>query len=291
LAAVALPVLVIAAIGLARGQSTSAQSATTCTGEEAPQGATPGSIIVCNETNRSVDGLQVYITTPFMHMAAHIDMHDTGCAHAATDLGGSGGPDFSFTLKITWDAVCVDPGESVRLDFSCRNSDTDTPVPCLSDVGCAEWLLGGLPVGPPCEPLDCGGVPCCSHVPCPTAHPGTDADFDGVPDANDNCPAVPNPYQLDHDADGIGDFCEWPVGDMDCDFFVGPLDALAGLTQSSGALLERKEGCPEFGGGSPHKFGDLDCSDGFDAADTLPVLRYFAHVPTELPADCPAIGS
>lgn len=35
-----------------------------------------------------------------------------------------------------------------------------------------------------------------------------DADGDGIPDAEDNCPNRPNPDQADADSDGIGDVCE-----------------------------------------------------------------------------------
>ena len=55
-----------------------------------------------------------------------------------------------------------------------------------------------------------------------------DSDGDGISNATDNCPAVPNPDQADSDGNGIGDVCEVPVADLSLTKTDGPDPALVG---------------------------------------------------------------
>ncbi len=67
-----------------------------------------------------------------------------------------------------------------------------------------------------------------------------DADGDGIPDDEDNCPTVYNPDQVDFDGDGPGDVCD---PDDDNDGLVDDEDACP--TQNPGDLDANGDGCTD----------------------------------------------
>ncbi len=64
---------------------------------------------------------------------------------------------------------------------------------------------------------------------------GSDVDGDGIDDAHDNCPGVPNPDQLDTDGDGIGDACDA------CPTIAGAVDS---PDEDNDGILDACDNCP-----------------------------------------------
>ena len=88
-----------------------------------------------------------------------------------------------------------------------------------------------------------------------------DADFDGIADSNDNCPAVANADQADADNDGAGDVCDsTPNGDDDADGFDNNIDNCPSIPNANQTDTDA-DGAGDACDSTPN--GDAD-SDGVD---------------------------
>ena len=130
----------------------------------------------------------------------------------------------SATVTFTRD----DPGAH----FECRVDGGDWK-PCASPLSLGGLAPGGHDVK--VRAVDGAG----NADPTPAEARWTiapDADGDGVPDAIDNCPHVPNPDQADRDHDGKGDACD---PDANGDGFVDKVGV------SGGGCADSTPGAPE----------------------------------------------
>ncbi len=107
--------------------------------------------------------------------------------------------DVCATRLAVWPGVL---GLLALIQAACFTPHTPTGVACsLVDKSCPE--------GQACVAGFCGGIPADLDAAIDaTIDAFVDSDGDGIADAKDNCPHIPNPDQGDEDKDGLGDLCD-----------------------------------------------------------------------------------
>lgn len=186
----------------------------------------------------------------------------------------------SFTV-LAWD---VDRGQTLTLrlcpdqpQFAGLEFPTVGPLPENRLHQVFNWNLDG-PVadryGPVCFEVSDGHTVYRSGVPgeeVARAHSTIwivgetqDTDMDGVADLADNCPGIPNPNQVDADADGIGDACAHEA--VDEVVFVPHVEVDRGqaMDQDSDGVPDEEDNCMELANGTQE---DLDLDGEGDACD------------------------
>jgi photosystem II stability/assembly factor-like uncharacterized protein len=123
---------------------------------------------------------------------------------------------------------------------------------------------------------------------------GPDADLDGIGDATDNCPDLPNPDQVDEDADAWGDFCDCAPADPDAYDIPAEVTGLTVEDGATGVVLSWDDPRPAAGPGTTTDVvtgdvGALRASGGYADAGcliaTLASPSYEDARPDPAPAD------
>jgi uncharacterized repeat protein (TIGR01451 family) len=197
----------------------------------------------------------------------------------ATDYGfffASGEAEFDV-LRGSLDCVCGPGWDAQLVAYGESGSgfvDTTLPAPGTGLFYVVRFAdacnaVGGYETSPGAEPnRDVYPDGVCT-TPCP-ADPAPDTDGDGVPDAVDNCPGIPNANQADGDSDGTGDVCDGCPADPGktspgvCGCGVSDLDSDADGTPDC------IDGCPADPGKTAPGICGCGVSDTDSDGDTTP---------------------
>jgi len=141
------------------------------------------------------------------------------------------------------------------------NNHIGTPTPLDADGHSLQRLTDtndnetDFACGDPADPTN--NAFSSASMPATTACPGGDSDGDGVADEEDNCPDDPNAYQLDLDADTLGDACDPDVDedgtpnasddDDDDDFVLDVNEGQCADDRDSDGNGSVNDGCPQVG--------------------------------------------
>jgi hypothetical protein len=92
------------------------------------------------------------------------------------------------------------------VDFQSEIQNPGSPIGSLVDVGAVRHILAMKYTGDPSGNEDADAFTNQEEFQLPLPPP--DIDGDGILNVDDNCPAEPNPDQLDTEGDGVGNICD-----------------------------------------------------------------------------------
>lgn len=256
LAAILLAIVSLAVAALADGGSsvTVAESCAVPTPIPVPNDA----VTICRESGPPADGLYGFAGGTAQTIDIQVSHNASGCPEPTIELGRVG-PDFQYDFTVDWGVPCVDASEYIELSFACRFTGTPQPCDGFGGFGCANWTVGGEIQGSPCPTPDCGGVPCCNGLPCPTpTHP---------PQATKIAVSPGTP------------------GDYDCDEFISLGDAIRLQAELADVPLPALgHPCSVPTGGQSSNVGDSTCDGLVDIRDVLAILQILVQL--RVPSYC-----